>query len=94
MVVFRAPEILMRSGHNRAVDWWSLGALMYDMLTGAVSARVFSLFITYMDIIRVLNLNVVRIEYRSAAYFGHMTSQYIIKCVSYGFVFLFTVSSL
>uniref|UniRef100_A0A671MDD6 Ribosomal protein S6 kinase n=1 Tax=Sinocyclocheilus anshuiensis TaxID=1608454 RepID=A0A671MDD6_9TELE len=32
---FRAPEILMRSGHNRAVDWWSLGALMYDMLTGA-----------------------------------------------------------
>uniref|UniRef100_A0A7N8YKD7 non-specific serine/threonine protein kinase n=1 Tax=Mastacembelus armatus TaxID=205130 RepID=A0A7N8YKD7_9TELE len=32
---YRAPEILMRSGHNRAVDWWSLGALMYDMLTGA-----------------------------------------------------------
>lgn len=35
----RAPEILMRSGHNRAVDWWSLGALMYDMLTGAVSVH-------------------------------------------------------
>ena len=33
----RAPEILMRSGHGKAVDWWSLGALMYDMLTGAVS---------------------------------------------------------
>ena len=28
----------MRSGHGKAVDWWSLGALMYDMLTGAVSA--------------------------------------------------------
>lgn len=37
---FRAPEILMRSGHNRAVDWWSLGALMYDMLTGAVGAHL------------------------------------------------------
>lgn len=36
----RAPEILMRSGHNRAVDWWSLGALMYDMLTGAVGAQL------------------------------------------------------
>jgi len=27
----------VHSGHNRAVDWWSLGALMFDMLTGAVS---------------------------------------------------------
>jgi len=27
----------MRSGHGKAVDWWSLGALMFDMLTGAVS---------------------------------------------------------
>lgn len=35
--LFRAPEILTRSGHGKAVDWWSLGALMYDMLTGAVS---------------------------------------------------------
>lgn len=24
----------MRSGHNKAVDWWSLGALTFDMLTG------------------------------------------------------------
>ncbi|PIO70017.1 protein kinase domain protein [Teladorsagia circumcincta] len=29
-----APEILMRCGHGKAVDWWSLGALMFDMLTG------------------------------------------------------------
>ena len=27
-------EILQRSGH---VDWWSLGTLMFHMLTGAVS---------------------------------------------------------
>ena len=36
LILYRAPEILMRSGHGKAVDWWSLGALMYDMLTGAV----------------------------------------------------------
>jgi len=33
----RAPEILTRSGHGKPVDWWSLGALMFDMLTGTVS---------------------------------------------------------
>lgn len=36
----RAPEILMRSGHGKAVDWWSLGTLMYDMLTGSVCISI------------------------------------------------------
>ncbi|XP_026303460.1 ribosomal protein S6 kinase beta-2 isoform X1 [Piliocolobus tephrosceles] len=36
-IEYMAPEILVHSGHNRAVDWWSLGALMYDMLTGSAS---------------------------------------------------------
>nr|XP_054392879.1 ribosomal protein S6 kinase beta-1-like isoform X6 [Pongo abelii] len=39
-IKYMVPEILMRSGHNRAVDWWSLGAFMYDMLTGAVGAQL------------------------------------------------------
>ncbi|XP_068178785.1 ribosomal protein S6 kinase beta-2-like isoform X2 [Antennarius striatus] len=34
-IEYMAPEILTRSGHNRAVDWWSLGTLMYDMMTGS-----------------------------------------------------------
>ncbi|XP_078515354.1 ribosomal protein S6 kinase beta-2 [Lissotriton helveticus] len=34
-IEYMAPEILVHAGHNRAVDWWSLGALMYDMLTGS-----------------------------------------------------------
>ncbi|XP_028304560.1 ribosomal protein S6 kinase beta-2-like [Gouania willdenowi] len=34
-IEYMAPEILTRSGHNRSVDWWSLGALMYDMMTGS-----------------------------------------------------------
>jgi p70 ribosomal S6 kinase len=33
-IEYMAPEILMRSGHGKAVDWWSLGALTFDMLTG------------------------------------------------------------
>lgn len=31
---YLAPEILDRKGHGKAVDWYSLGALMYEMLTG------------------------------------------------------------
>ena len=34
---YLAPEILNRSGHGQAVDWWSLGALLYEMLTGWVT---------------------------------------------------------
>ena len=29
-----APEVLKRQGHGRAVDWWSLGALTYEMISG------------------------------------------------------------
>jgi hypothetical protein len=31
---YLAPEIISRSGHGTAVDWWSLGMLLYEMLTG------------------------------------------------------------
>ena len=29
-----APEILLRNGHGKTVDFWSLGILLYEMLTG------------------------------------------------------------
>ena len=29
-----APEIVLRKEYGRAVDWWALGALLYEMLTG------------------------------------------------------------
>jgi serine/threonine protein kinase len=31
---YLAPEMLARTGHGQAVDWWGLGMLVYEMLTG------------------------------------------------------------
>jgi protein-serine/threonine kinase len=31
---YLAPEIVDRKGHGRAVDWWSVGCIIYEMLTG------------------------------------------------------------
>ena len=33
-IAYLAPEMLKRKGHGKAVDWYLLGVLFYEMLVG------------------------------------------------------------
>lgn len=31
---YLAPEVLHKQGHGKPVDWWTLGAILYEMISG------------------------------------------------------------
>jgi len=39
---YLAPELLLGTGHGAEVDWWSLGAILYEFVTGVPPYNVAS----------------------------------------------------
>ena len=33
-IAYLAPEIILRTGHGRPVDWYLVGVMLYEMLVG------------------------------------------------------------
>ena len=31
---YLAPEVLLKKGYGKAVDWWTLGCIIIEMVTG------------------------------------------------------------
>jgi len=40
---YLAPEVLRREPYTKAVDWWCLGSVIYEMLCARVCRRTFHL---------------------------------------------------
>ena len=41
---YLAPEIILSKGYNKAVDWWALGVLIYEMAAVSSTKRILSIW--------------------------------------------------
>lgn len=48
---YLAPEIIKNSGHDKGVDWWALGILLYEMVVGYPPFFDDSPFMTYKKVL-------------------------------------------
>lgn len=49
---YMAPEVLQNAGHGKAVDWWGLGVLIYEMIAGIDPFADEDPMMIYLNILR------------------------------------------
>jgi cGMP-dependent protein kinase len=71
---YLAPEMILQSGHNHAVDWWSLGILIFEMVAGKPP---------FCDEDRVTMFkSITNISYRMPSHFSWVCINHKIVCGS------------
>ena len=70
---YLAPEILGGEGYNESVDWWSLGCIMFEMLTGRLPFKFK----------KDLNLDIYKKKIRFPAYVDDKAKDLISKLLDY-----------
>ena len=48
---YLAPEVIMRKGHGKAVDWWTVGILLYELLVGKSPFQAAAPYAIYTSIL-------------------------------------------
>jgi serine/threonine protein kinase len=74
---YLAPEILLGKGHGKAVDWWSLGVLIFEMLTGKAPFYHKNRNQTLMNVLQVFAFEIlflIQYNYRDLS-ISHQESQ-------------------
>ena len=49
---YLAPEIILNAGHGKAVDWWTLGVFLYELLAGIDPFHNADPLVVYQNIVK------------------------------------------
>lgn len=63
---YLAPEIITGIGHGKAVDWWSCGILLFEMLTGKPPFYAKNRNTMYLKTIKVHILSLIWFKFISS----------------------------